>query len=251
MSPPDRYLAIIVLSLFLCGCFSSGPEESTPPKDGKFTIGGHPYRFVQGTLVQDDRDDDGLAVVGVACDLHGNGTAAAALAIARGLDVGDVAARLTSAASASRWRMELHTRADGLVVVNDAYNANPASMAAAIDAVAQIGTHRDGRTVAVLGEMLELGVGADEAHREVGRHVARSGVDWLVIVGEGAAALADGARAVPGWAGEAVVAPGRDEALALLRDRLGSDDVVLVKASRGAALELVAEGLLEGGAEDA
>jgi len=80
-------LAIIVLSLFLCGCFSSGPEESTPPKDGKFTIGGHPYRFVQGTLVQDDRDDDGLAVVGVACDLHGNGTAAAALA-ARFKDAG-------------------------------------------------------------------------------------------------------------------------------------------------------------------
>ena len=176
-----------------------------------------------------------------------NAAAAAALAIARGLDLADVAARLSSAAPASRWRMELHTRPDGLVVVNDAYNANPASMTAAIDAVVQMGKHRTGRTVAVLGEMLELGDGAADAHREVGRHAAGAGVDWLVVVGEGAAALAEGARTLPGWAGEAVVAADRDEALALVRASVAADDVVLVKASRGAALEVVAEGLLDDG----
>jgi UDP-N-acetylmuramoyl-tripeptide--D-alanyl-D-alanine ligase len=178
-----------------------------------------------------------------------NATAAAALAIARGLDGADVATRLSSAPPASRWRMEVRTRRDGLVVVNDAYNANPASMAAAIDAVAQMGEHRTGRTVAVLGEMLELGEGGAEAHREVGRHAAESGVDRLVVVGERAAALAEGARGVGGWTGEAVVTTDREAALALLRASVAPDDVVLVKASRGVALEAVAEGLLAG--EDA
>ncbi len=177
-----------------------------------------------------------------------NATAAAALAIARGLDVAAVAARLTTAAPASRWRMELRTRADGLVVVNDAYNANPASMAAAIDAATEIGSHRAGRTVAVLGEMLELGDGGAAAHREVGRHAAEAGIDWLVVVGEAAAPMAEGARSVEGWRGEAVVADGRDVALELLHEGLDAEDVVLVKASRGGALEIVAEGLLGGNA---
>jgi Icc-related predicted phosphoesterase len=80
MSPRIRDIATVILCLFLCGCFSSIPEDIPPPADGTFTFGGHAYRFVQGTLVQDDRDDDSIAVVGVACDLHGNGTTAASLA---------------------------------------------------------------------------------------------------------------------------------------------------------------------------
>ena len=86
-----------------------------------------------------------------------NATAAAAMALAVGVDLAHVARALTAATPASRWRMELHERADGLVVVNDAYNANPASMAAALDALVAIGGRRGARTVAVLGEMLELG----------------------------------------------------------------------------------------------
>jgi UDP-N-acetylmuramoyl-tripeptide--D-alanyl-D-alanine ligase len=97
--------------------------------------------------------------------------------------------------------------------------------------------------------MLELGEGGAEAHREVGRHAAESGVDRLVVVGERAAALAEGARGVGGWTGEAVVTTDREAALALLRASVAPDDVVLVKASRGVALEAVAEGLLAG--EDA
>jgi len=176
-----------------------------------------------------------------------NAAAAAALAIAAGLDPAPVAERLSTAEPASRWRMEVHRRGDGLVVVNDAYNANPASMIAAIDALVQIGAHLAGRSVAVLGEMLELGPDAASAHRDIGRYVADAGVDLLVVVGEGAAPLADGARDVPDWRGDVVVTAGRDDALTWVRENVAADDVVLVKASRGAALELVADGLLEEG----
>ena len=176
-----------------------------------------------------------------------NAAAAAALALAAGLDLVVIAERLSTAEPGSPWRMEVHHRGDGLVVVNDAYNANPASMVAAIDALVAIGVHRNGRRVAVLGEMLELGPDVRAAHREVGRHAAEAGVDLLVVVGEGAAGLAESARAIPAWQGEAVLTAGRDDALTLVRENVAADDVVLVKASRGAALEVVADGLLERG----
>jgi UDP-N-acetylmuramoyl-tripeptide--D-alanyl-D-alanine ligase len=176
-----------------------------------------------------------------------NATAAAALAIAAGLPADVVADRLSRATPASRWRMEVHERSDGLLVVNDAYNANPASMAAAIDALAAIGDRRGRRTVAVLGEMLELGSTAADAHREVGRLVAEAGVDLLVTVGPVAAGIVEGAASVTGWDGTAVPTAGRDEALAVVRDNVAAADVVLVKASRGAALEHIADGLLDDG----
>jgi UDP-N-acetylmuramoyl-tripeptide--D-alanyl-D-alanine ligase len=174
-----------------------------------------------------------------------NAAAAAAMALAVGIPLDDVATALSAARSASRWRMELRERADGLVVVNDAYNANPASMLAAIDALVSIGARRRRRTVAVLGEMLELGDGALEAHREVGRAAADAGVDLLVVVGEPARGIAEGAREAAGWAGEVLLAAGRAEALARVRENVAAGDVVLVKASRGAALETIADGLLE------
>ncbi|GCD91702.1 UDP-N-acetylmuramoyl-tripeptide--D-alanyl-D-alanine ligase [Nocardioides sp. LS1] len=173
-----------------------------------------------------------------------NAAAAAAMAIAVGLPLADVARALTDATDFSRWRMEVHERADGLVVVNDAYNANPASMVAALDALAAIGSRRDGRTVAVLGEMKELGDDATEAHLEVGRHAADVGADVVVAVGDPADGIAAGAEATPGWGGTAVRAAGRDEALAWVRENVAVTDVVLVKASRGAALEVIADGLL-------
>ncbi|MCW2767206.1 MAG: hypothetical protein JWO11_3165 [Nocardioides sp.] len=176
-----------------------------------------------------------------------NAAAAAALALAAGLPLSSIADALGRAAAASRWRMELHERADGLLVVNDAYNANPASMAAAIDALVAIGSRRARRTVAVLGEMKELGPAAYEAHRGVGALAAAAGVDVLLVVGEAAAGIADGAGASPDWPGEAILTAGRAEALAWLRKNAVAEDVVLVKASRGAALEYIADGLTEGG----
>jgi UDP-N-acetylmuramoyl-tripeptide--D-alanyl-D-alanine ligase len=177
-----------------------------------------------------------------------NAVAAATMAVAAGIAWDDVLEGLERARSLSPWRMALHERADGLVVVNDAYNANPASMAAALDALAAIGRRggRGGRrTVAVLGEMLELGDSSVADHVAVGEHAGRSGIDILVTVGDAAADIAVGARRVPGWTGEAVLTAGRDQAADWLRHNVVAPDVVLVKASRGAALEHVADGLTQ------
>jgi UDP-N-acetylmuramoyl-tripeptide--D-alanyl-D-alanine ligase len=174
-----------------------------------------------------------------------NAAAAAAMALAVGMELDAVVDALGAARSASRWRMELAERADGLLVLNDAYNANPASMSAAIDALVAIGGRRQRRTVAVLGEMKELGDGALEAHRGVGRAAADAGVDLVVAVGEPARGIAEGAGGAPGWPGAAVLTAGRDEAMAWVRENVAAGDVVLVKASRGAALEKIADGLLE------
>ncbi|GAA5151167.1 UDP-N-acetylmuramoyl-tripeptide--D-alanyl-D-alanine ligase [Nocardioides marinquilinus] len=172
-----------------------------------------------------------------------NAAAAAAMALAAGLDLAEVAAGLTTAEAASPWRMQLTERADGLLVLNDAYNANPGSMRAALDALRALGRERPGRTVAVLGEMKELGDEHDAAHREVGE--AAAGVDVVLVVGDGATGIADGARAagVP----DVRLAAGRDDASAWVVENAAPGDVVLVKASRAAALERVADRVLEGG----
>jgi UDP-N-acetylmuramoyl-tripeptide--D-alanyl-D-alanine ligase len=174
-----------------------------------------------------------------------NAAAAAAMATAAGVPWPDVVAALATARSLSPWRMALHQRADGLVVVNDSYNANPASMKAALDALAAIGDKGGRRTVAVLGEMLELGDESMDQHGEVGAHAAGLGVDVVLTVGGAADAIADGARRTPGWEGEAVTTAGREQAGDWLRHNVGARDAVLVKASRGAALEHLADVLLD------
>lgn len=175
-----------------------------------------------------------------------NAAAAATMALAAGIDLDTVADALGDARPTSRWRMELGERSDGLVVLNDAYNANPESTTAALGTLAAIGRGgpRGRRTVAVLGEMRELGQGSAEAHRGVGARAAELGIDVVLSVGEVARDVADGARAVVGWTGEAVATPGRDEALEWLRHNVSAVDAVLVKASRGAALDVLAEALL-------
>lgn len=178
-----------------------------------------------------------------------NAAAAAAMALAAGLDLDTVADALGDAVSASHWRMELIERPDGLVVVNDAYNANPESMRAALETLAGIGSRSGRRTVAVLGEMLELGDGALEAHAGVGAYAAGAGIDVLVTVGPAADAIARGYDAA-GAPGPAVSTAGRDAAAEWLRHNVSAADVVLVKASRGAALELIADDLLTGGGKE-
>ena len=179
-----------------------------------------------------------------------NALAAAAMAAAAGVGWDEIVVTLGRARSLSPWRMALHERADGLVVVNDAYNANPASMAAALDALAAIGERGGRRTIAVLGEMLELGPSSADDHVAVGEHAARLGTDVVVTVGAAAEAIAAGARRTPGWSGEAVSTAGRDQAADWLRHNVGARDVVLVKASRGAALEHVADELADDQAPD-
>ena len=166
-----------------------------------------------------------------------NAAATAAISLALGLDLAQVAERLDRASARSPMRMERHVRDDGLVVINDAYNANPESMAAALRALAGIG---DGRRVAVLGEMLELGDGSHASHVDLGRLAVELGVDRVVAVGTGAAGIAEGA----GDLGTTVADV--DEALRELSAWLTPADVVLVKASRGVRLERVTEALLGG-----
>ncbi|WP_439936325.1 UDP-N-acetylmuramoyl-tripeptide--D-alanyl-D-alanine ligase [Nocardia sp. N13] len=178
-----------------------------------------------------------------------NAAAAAAMALAAGLDLDTVADALGDAGPASRWRMELGERPDGLVVINDAYNANPESMRAALETLAGIGARSGRRTVAVLGEMFELGDEAVAAHTGVGAYAAQVGVDVLVTVGAAASAMAAGFDAA-GGTGVSITTAGRDEATDWLRHNVSAADVVLVKASRGAALELVADDLLTGSGKE-
>lgn len=171
-----------------------------------------------------------------------NATAAAAMALSAGVDLDTVADALADALPASRWRMEVTERPDGLVVLNDSYNANPESMRAALDSLALIGSRTHRRTIAVLGEMYELGDDERTAHRDVGAHAAEVDVDMVVTVGElarhTAAGFAPSGR-------ETIITASRDEAIEWLRHNVAAGDVVLVKASRGAALEVVADHLLD------
>ncbi len=171
-----------------------------------------------------------------------NALVAAAVGRAVGMDVGDVAEALSAAAAASKWRMEITERADGVTIINDAYNANPESMRAALQALAVIGQGR--RTWAVLGEMAELGELGQSAHDQLGRLVVRLGVDRLIVVGQAARALHLGAHLEGSWGGESEIVDDVGAALAVLAEELEPGDVVLVKASRSVGLERVAAGLL-------
>jgi UDP-N-acetylmuramoyl-tripeptide--D-alanyl-D-alanine ligase len=163
-----------------------------------------------------------------------NASLAAAVALAHGVAIDDVAAALAGVEPA-RWRMEVARTADGVVVLDDAYNANPSSMAAALEALARIET--TGRRVAVLGEMLELGQLSAAEHATLGDLVGATPVEVLVAVGPATAPMAEHARA----AGVAVTeVPDAAAALEAVAEFVQPGDAVLVKASRAVGLELVA-----------
>jgi UDP-N-acetylmuramoyl-tripeptide--D-alanyl-D-alanine ligase len=172
-----------------------------------------------------------------------NAVAAAAAAVAVGLELDQVATALAAAGPRSRWRMELHDRSDGVTVINDAYNANPESMRAALTTLAELG--RAGRhTWAVLGDMLELGETAAEEHAGIGRFAAQSGVEHLVAIGEYATQITSAAVAAGLPSTRAVSVADKAAAVAVVTSDLGPGDVVLVKASRGLALDTVADEIL-------
>ncbi|HEV8425538.1 MAG TPA: UDP-N-acetylmuramoyl-tripeptide--D-alanyl-D-alanine ligase [Actinomycetes bacterium] len=176
---------------------------------------------------------------------HLVGCALAAAAVAHVLGVGptDAAAGLAGA-KLSPMRMQVLRRPDGLTIVNDAYNANPSSMAAALKTLAALG-RPGGRTVAVLGEMAELGPSAADEHDRIGRLATRLGIDRLVGVGELGRVLVNAARMEGMWPEEAEAVTDPEAAVALLTPTLGPVDVVLVKASRVVALDMVADALLQ------
>ncbi len=175
----------------------------------------------------------------------GNIAAAAAAALAVGMPFGLIASVLPQVTPRSRWRMEVGRTADGVTVINDAYNANPDSMRAAMKALVDL-AHRQGaeRTFAVLGEMKELGASSRDEHDAIGRLAVRLDVSQLVVVGEAARPIHLGAALEGSWDNESVCVPDADAALGLLRATLREGDVVLVKASRAAGLEKVALSLL-------
>ncbi|AKK11462.1 UDP-N-acetylmuramoyl-tripeptide--D-alanyl-D-alanine ligase [Corynebacterium uterequi] len=178
-----------------------------------------------------------------------NSLAAAAAAIEHGLDPAAVATALSSHTAASAHRMDVQTRADGVTVINDSYNANPESMRAAIAALAYTATaHPGSRSIAVLGEMGELGGDGVEAHRKLGEDLATFHIDTLVTVGAGELTHATADVAVQ--RGLTVYqAADVGEAADVVNSLLGRGgpevrDVVLVKASNSAQLWRVAERIL-------
>jgi UDP-N-acetylmuramoyl-tripeptide--D-alanyl-D-alanine ligase len=163
-----------------------------------------------------------------------NALAAAAMAGALGMTPAEVAEALSAAVARSKWRMDVTRRPDGVRVINDAYNANPESMRAALTALSSMAGR--GRAFAVLGQMAELGGNSTAWHEEIGAFAARAGVSGLVVVGDQATPMLAGAKSEPGWRGELLHVPDGPAAAAAIAERIRPGDTVLVKASRSAGL---------------
>lgn len=182
----------------------------------------------------------GLHVTGLH-QVH-NALAAAAMAMLAGVDPTLVADALSQATPRSVWRMEMHRSPSGALIINDAYNANPESMRVAIDTLARLGAKvREAdpaaRTIAIIGDMAELGDSVEEAHLALGRYAGAAGIDQLIAVGEFAEQLCAGGA---GFDIEARVMTKESVATSMV---LSATDVVLVKASRSGGLETVADAL--------
>ncbi|MFS2029282.1 MULTISPECIES: UDP-N-acetylmuramoyl-tripeptide--D-alanyl-D-alanine ligase [unclassified Curtobacterium] len=188
-----------------------------------------------------DHVDVQLAILGE----HHAMNASAALTVAHlwGVPLAAGAAALASMTRAERWRMELLPGGpDGVTVINDAYNASPDSTAAALRTLAQI-VRPGERTVAVLGEMAELGEFSTEEHDRIGRLVVRLGIGQLVVVGRGAMPIHQAATLEGSWDGESVFIEDVDDAVHSLQDMLRPGDVVLVKSSKSAELRFLGDRL--------
>ncbi len=180
----------------------------------------------------------------VALHVHGRHNVSNALAaIAVGCTLGVSMAKIAEGLArfrpvAMRSRM---TSIEGLTIIEDCYNANPASMKAAVTLLKELGKGR--RTIAVVGDMLELGKGARAMHREVGTYIADQSVSSLIVCGDLGKEIARGARS-RGMRGSSIFhADASDQAAAILKEIANPGDVVLLKASRGMRLEKVLDGL--------
>jgi UDP-N-acetylmuramoyl-tripeptide--D-alanyl-D-alanine ligase len=173
-----------------------------------------------------------------------NALAAAAAAHELGVPIDVVVDALESVSRAERWRMEPLGGRDGVSIINDAYNASPDSMSAAIRTLAQIGAER-GRTIAVLGAMSELGDWAGEEHDRIGLQVVRLGIGRLVVVGPEARRMHITAINEGSWDGESVYFPTADEAFDYLSTEIAAGDTVLVKSSNAAGLRFLGDRLGE------
>ena len=172
-----------------------------------------------------------------------NALATVAVSDILGLDRSMVLATLASLPMAERWRMQLVER-DGIAFINDAYNASPDSTKAALQTLAVLGRQTGRRTIAVIGEMAELGEFSAHEHDTIGRLAVRLNIDQVVAVGSGAKLVYMGASQEGSWDGESKFFERIDEALAALRGMLRSGDIVLIKSSKSANLRHLGDELM-------
>jgi UDP-N-acetylmuramoyl-tripeptide--D-alanyl-D-alanine ligase len=173
-----------------------------------------------------------------------NALAATAVASLLGASKSQIVEALEAMELAERWRMQRVVRPDGVTIINDSYNASPDSMKAALQTLAQLG-RMGSRTIAVLGEMAELGEYSRHEHDSIGRLVVRLNIDQLVVVGDGAKLIHMGASQEGSWDGESQFFTSIAEALEYLRGILADGDTVLVKSSKSANLRFLGDDLME------
>ncbi|WP_258726767.1 UDP-N-acetylmuramoyl-tripeptide--D-alanyl-D-alanine ligase [Cellulomonas sp. NS3] len=239
----ERVMAMAGLASGDVVTFGGTPEATVRARDIRLDRAGR----VSFTLVApgpDGTDASAPVQLRLVGEHHlNNALAAAAASLAVGLPLEHVARVLSAADALSPHRMHVVDRPDGVTVVDDSYNANPDSMRAALKALAVL-AGRDRRSVAVLGEMLELGPDARAEHEAIGLMVVRLNVALTVVVGAGAQAIADGAMREGSWGDEVVVVPDVDAAERFLAEELRAGDVVLVKSSYGSGLWQLGDRLL-------
>jgi len=211
--------------------FGENPDSVVRATEISLIHGQANFQLVQGT--------EGVSVQLNYYGRHQVANALGAAAIAAQLRIGlpIIAEALSGAHPISRWRMEV-SQSDGVTIINDAYNANPESMSAAIELLAEWSTSEARPSWAILGQMHELGASSDQAHRLIGRLVAERGIDHLIVVGSGASEIWNGAQ-------EMVISDARlvtdaESALRHLQQHLEPNAMVLVKASRAEGLEKLA-----------
>ena len=218
--------------------FGTGTESEVRAQDISVNLDGTSFSFtchdfaakVQLKILGEHQVMNALAALGVASLLK--------------LDLAVAISALEQMQLAERWRMQVLPGPNGSIVINDAYNASPDSMKAALQTLATIG--RQGhRTIAVLGEMAELGRYSVEEHDAIGRLAVRLNIDEVVVVGEGAKLIHMGASQEGSWDGESKFFPSISDALQHLRGLLGVGDVVLVKSSNSSGLRVLGDALAE------
>jgi UDP-N-acetylmuramoyl-tripeptide--D-alanyl-D-alanine ligase len=173
-----------------------------------------------------------------------NALAAASAAHRLGVPLEQIVAGIESVHRAERWRMEVLGGANGVTIINDAYNASPDSMAAALKTLAQI-VEPGGRSVAVLGEMSELGEFSGEEHDRIGLLAVRLNIARIVVVGAAARRMHISMINEGSWDGESVYADTPEQAFEYLSNALKPGDTVLVKSSNSAGLRFLGDRLGE------
>ncbi len=195
------------------------------------------------TVVYPDKSETSLTLQIIGEHQVMNALATIAVTDSLGLDRARVISALEAMPLAERWRMQ-YAEVGGVSIINDAYNASPESMKAALQTLAVLGRETSRRTIAVLGEMAELGAFAADSHDSIGRLIVRLNIDQLIVVGAGAKLIHMGAAQEGSWDGESKFFDTIDEALPHVRGMLRSNDIVLVKSSKSANLRHLGDALM-------